>query len=208
MFELRAALPAMYSCCLRMAAIAICFYWYSGSVSLAWAQQPSASQTPATAAPASETLMRAILEELRHQRILLQRTYINAYRAQVITERLARQQARVDNLELEIKEIQAAIKQAEDTARGEVELQELEIQIRDCRDAQERIKLVQVYESLKRAFEREQAALKKEAADAQVRQAQLENKLQMEQSLLNELQNQLDRLDQELEKLVAEKASR
>jgi len=165
--------------------------------------QPTAAPSPVAAAPDVQ-LLRAILEELRLQRAALQRTYVNAYRAQMLTERLARQQARVDALGEEIAQLKSAIQQAQEASRDEDELKDLLATINEAPDPQQRAALAQSYNSLKRSLERQREYSRQEAERSRERQQQLEATLRTEQAKLTELQEQFDAIDREMEKQIAE----
>ncbi len=169
----------------------------------AQAQTPSAAPPSPVAATPDVQLLRAILEELRLQRAVLQRTYVNAYRAQALTERLARQQARVDSLGEEITQLKSVIQHAQDT-RDEDELKDLLATINETADPQQRAALAQSYNGLKRALERQREYARQEADRSRERQQQLEVAWRTEQAKLAELQEQFDTLDRELERVAAE----
>ncbi|HNG34800.1 MAG TPA: hypothetical protein PK012_34305, partial [Blastocatellia bacterium] len=169
------------------------------------------SQTPSNGAPAVATAsspeviyLRSIVEEVRLLRVSMQQMMGNTLRTRILVEQLAKQQARVDVLLEEITHIKTFISQAQDSKRGEDEMQEMETRIRESGDPQERARLQHDYATFKRTLERERAALQKEAFEQQTRQTQLENSLRQEQAKLAELQSQLDALDQELERLLVE----
>lgn len=163
--------------------------------------QPATAPSPAAATPDVQ-LLRGILEETRLTRITLQRVYISAYRGQMLTERLARQQARVDSLNEEITQLKSLVQQAQDISRDEDELKDLLATINETADAQQRAALIQSYNSLKRALERQREYARQEAERSRERQQQLETLLRAEQTKLAELQEQLDALDHEFEKLL------
>lgn len=165
--------------------------------------QPAATQSPTASMPDVQ-LLRAILEELRLQRAVLQRTYVNAYRAQTLTERLARQQARVDSLNEEITQLKSLIQQSQDSSREEEELKDLLAAINET-TPQQREPLIQSYNSLKRALERQREYARQETERSRERQQQLETSLHAEQTKLAELQGQLEEMDRELEKLAGGK---
>lgn len=165
---------------------------------------PAAAQAQPAPAPVAATpdvqLLRAILEETRLTRITLQRVYISAYRGQMLTERLARQQARVDSLNEEITQLKSLVQQAQDASRDEDELKDLLATINETADAQQRAALIQSYNSLKRALERQREYARQEAERSRERQQQLETLLRAEQTKLAELQEQLDALDRDFDK--------
>jgi thioester reductase-like protein len=180
----------------------LCLATIATSAQTPVAQSPTSTH-PQTAASPETQLLRALLEEVRQLRAILQQTTVGTLRARLLTEQVAKQQMRVDTLSEEINQLKALITQAQDTTRGDDELQELETQIRETSDPQERARLLQSYAAFKRAIERERAALKKEAVEQQSRQMQLETTLRLEQAKLADLQGQLESLDRELEKLAA-----
>ncbi|HEX8999278.1 MAG TPA: hypothetical protein VGB07_05230 [Blastocatellia bacterium] len=163
--------------------------------------QLATAPSPVAATPDVQ-LLRAILEETRLTRITLQRVYISTYRGQMLTERLARQQARVDSLNEEITQLKSLVQQAQDVSRDEDELKDLLATINETADAQQRVALIQSYNSLKRALERQREYARQEAERSSERQQQLETLLRAEQAKLAELQEQLDALDHEFEKLL------
>jgi chromosome segregation ATPase len=149
-------------------------------------------------------LLRAILEELRVQRAALQRTYVNAYRAQMLTERLARQQARIDSLTEEITQLKTVAQQLQDYSQDENELKDLLATINETADPIQRASLIQSYNSLKRAIERQREYARQEAERNRERQQQAELALRAEQTKLAELQEQLEALDREFDKQLGE----
>lgn len=173
------------------------------------------AQTPSQAQPASSSasvasspeaqLLRAILEELRVQRATLQRTYVNAYRGQLLTERFARQQARVDALGEEIAQLKSVVQQAQEAASHEEDdLKDLLAAINETTDPQQRAAHIQSYNNLKRLLERQREYARQEAERNRERQQQIEASLRVEQVKLAELQEQLDALDREFEKQLGE----
>jgi len=170
----------------------------------ATAQTSSAAPPSPVAAAPDVQLLRAILEETRLTRITLQRVYISAYRAQILTERLARQQARVDSLNEEIAQLKSLIQQTQDASREEDELKDLLATINETPDPQQRAALTQSHNSLKRAIERQREYARQEAERSRERQAQLETALRVEQGKLAELQEQFDAIDREMEKQMTE----
>lgn len=164
---------------------------------------PATASSPVAATPEAQ-LLRAILEEQRLTRTTLQRLYVNACRAQMLTERLARQQARVDSLDEEITQLKSVVQQAQDTSRDEDELKDLLATINETPDPQQRAALTQSYNSLKRALERQREYARQEAERSRERQQQLETALRTEQTKLGELQEQLDALDREFDRQLNE----
>jgi hypothetical protein len=184
-----------------------CLLFFAGVTG--FAQTPASSAPAATQATSPEVpYLRAIYDELRQLRALVQQTTIGALRARLLTEQLARQQYRVDALSEEINQLKTLIALAADDKRGEDDLQEMELRIRESADQQERARLMGDYAALKRANERERAALKKEAVEHHEKQLQLETTLRLEQGKLAELQGQLEVLDRELERMSAENKPR
>jgi len=169
----------------------------------ALAQQPAAPPSPAVTSPEAQ-LLRALLEEVRQLRTELQRTSVNTHRAQMLAERLVRQQSLVESLSEEIEQLKALIQQSQDTSREEGELKELETAIQETPDPQVRQQLAQSYASLKRSFARQKEYAQQEAERQRQRQQQLETMLRAEQVRLAEMQEQLDALDRDLERQIAE----
>lgn len=174
-------------------------FFFVLALSAAAQTQSAAASSPMAATPDVQ-LLRAILEETRLTRITLQRVYISAYRGQMLTERLARQQARVDSLNEEITQQKSLVQQAQDVSRDEDELKDLLATINETADAQQRAALIQSYNSLKRALERQREYARQEAERSRERQQELEVVLRTEQAKLAELQEQLDALDRDFDK--------
>lgn len=170
----------------------------------ALAQQAS-NNPPAQASSAQDgQSMRALLEEVRQLRLVLQRNSVNAYRAQTLMERLARQQRRVDDLTAELDQIKAQLQQAQELNREEDELKDLEATINETADPQARAQLLQAYASLKRSLARQREYARQEAERCRERQQQLEMSLSAEQGRLAEIQEQLNAVDREMDKQIAE----
>ena len=185
-----------------MAAIFCLFCLWLAAPQVRAQTQQAAVPLPVASTPEAQ-LLRAILEELRLQRAAMQRTYVNAYRAQSLTERLARQQARVDSLSEEITQLKSVIQQSQDAPHEEDELKELLVTINETADPQLRAALVQSYNGLKRAFERQREYARQETGRNRERQQHLETALRTEQAKLAELQEQLDALDREFERQLS-----
>ncbi len=166
----------------------------------ALAQAPAATPAAPVASSPEAQLLRALLDEVRQMRLALQRASINTHRAQRLTERLARQQNRVDSLAEEVEQLKTLIQQTQDTAREEDELKELEATINETPDPQARAQLAQSYTILKRSLARQKEYARQEADRHRERQQQLEATLRQEQSRLAELQDQLDAIERELDK--------
>lgn len=183
---------------------ALCFcLWIATAVDAQ--TQPQTSVTPAVSPSSPEVpYLRSILEEVRLSRLLMQQMMGNTLRTRILVEQLAKQQNRVDTVSEEISQLKSLISQAQDNTRGESELQEMEMQIREVSDPQERERRQREYFIYRRTIERERAALQKEAVELLGRQSQLEHNLRVEQGKLTELQGKLDSLDQELERLTTE----
>ncbi|MDQ3011896.1 MAG: hypothetical protein M3X11_14455 [Acidobacteriota bacterium] len=190
---------------LRMTTVVFCLFclWLAAPRALAQTQPAAAPPSPVASTPEVQ-LLRAILEEQRLMRITLQRTYVNAYRAQMLTERLARQQARVDSLGEEITQLKSLIQQSQEASRDEDEVKDLLATINETADPQQRAALIQSYNSLKRSLERQREYARQEAERSRERQQQLELSQRAEQAKLAELQEQLDALDREFDRQLGE----
>lgn len=176
----------------------------------AQAPQPSTQPTHAAASSPEAQLQRAQLEELRalreevrQLRTTIQRTNINTYRAQRLTEQLAAQQSRVDGVVEQIEQLKAQTQLSLDASHDEEELRDLEAALRVA-DAQTLPQLRQVYESLKRSIERQREYARQEAERNRTRQQQLETLLQTEQARLAELREQLETLDRDFDRQMAD----
>jgi len=183
---------------------ALCLFFAATLVPCALAQQTSMPPTPQAASSPEAQLLRALLDEVRQLRVTIQRANINMRQAQVLTERLARQQSRVDSLTEEVEQTKTLIQQSQDTSRDQDELKDLEASINETADPQQRAILIQSYNSMKRAIERQREYASQEAERSRSRQQQLEIALRAEQSKLAELQEQFDALDREFEKQLNE----
>ncbi len=167
----------------------------------AFAQQSTSLPT----APSPEAqLLRALIDEVRQLRAVTQRNNLNLYRARVLADRLARQQTCVESLTEEIEQLKARIQQSLDTSRDEDEMKELEAAINETVDPQQRAILIQSYNSVKRAIERQREYARQEADRSRSRQQQLEIALRAEQAKLGELQEQLDTVEREFDKQLSE----
>lgn len=182
---------------------AACLLFFALSINVFAQQSPPASSTPVAASPEAQ-LLRALLDEVRQLRATIQRTNLSLHRAQMLTERLARQQNRVDGLAEEIEQVRIQIRQSVDPSRDEEELKEMEAEIGQTADPQTRAQLTQSYNDLKRTIARQRELARAEADRQQVRQAQLENTLRTEQAKLAEIQDQLDAIDREFDKQAGE----
>ncbi len=170
------------------------------------AQPPATAttnSTPTAATPEAQ-LLRALLEEVRQLRAVVQRANVNNYRARALTERLARQQTRVDTLSEEIEQLKTQIQQSLDTSRDEDELKELKTDIDRAPDAQTRAQLIHSYQLTERSQLRQREYARQETERNQARQQQLEINLQIEKAKLSEWQEQLEQLDREFDKPVTE----
>jgi len=167
----------------------------------AFAQQGAAS--PAAPSPEAQ-LLRTLIDEVRQLRVASQRNSLNLHRAQTLTDRMARQQTRVESLAEEIEQLKTQVQQSLDTSRDEDEMKELEAAINDTADTQQRAVLIQSYNGMKRAIERQREYARQEAERSRSRQQQLEIALRAEQSKLAELQDQFDALEREFEKQLNE----
>jgi len=167
----------------------------------AFAQQTAAS--PAAPSPEAQ-LLRTLIDEVRQLRAVSQRNSLNLHRAQMLTDRMARQQTRVESLTEEIEQLKTQIQQSLDTSRDDDEMKELEAAINDTADQQQRAVLIQSYNGMKRAIERQREYARQEAERNRSRQQQLEIALRAEQARLAELQDQFDALEREFEKQLNE----
>lgn len=167
-------------------------------------QQTPVAHAPSVSASPEAMLLRSLLEEVRQLRAAVQRANISLYRAQMLTDRLARQQNRVEGLTAEIDQLKEQIQQASDSSNEDEDLKDLEAAVREAPDPQTRAQLLQIYNSQKRAILRQRETARAETERNQARQAQLENTLRTEQARLAEIQEQLEAIDREIDKPATE----
>jgi chromosome segregation ATPase len=174
----------------------------------ALAQQTAAGAPPATEARAEAQLLKALLDEVRALRLAVQSSSLSQHRAQILIERIGRQQDRIEGLSADLEQLRAEMQELANTNRYDEELREMEEAINATTDPQARAAQIQAYESLKRSLVRQRQADQQELQRQQERERALDVKLRMEQARLAEMQEQLEAVERELDRQVAETRQR
>lgn len=152
----------------------------------------------------SQTI-KALLDEVRQLRLVLQRNSLATYRAQVTLERLKFQQARVDQLFKEQADLQNRIKEVERNLPVlSNQAGELEKLLAVAATPTERNEREMMIRAIKGELENEKQRLQ----DWREREPQIAARLQTEQAKLAELNDNLDKLERELESAAADKGKR
>lgn len=165
--------------------------------------QTSSGET-STGQSDSQTI-KALLDEVRQLRLVLQRNSLATYRAQVTLERLKFQQARVDQLFKEQADLQNRIKEVERNLPVlSNQAGELEKLLAVAATPTERNEREMMIRAIKGELENEKQRLQ----DWREREPQIAARLQTEQAKLAELNDNLDKLERELESAAADKGKR
>lgn len=165
--------------------------------------QTSSGET-STGQSDSQTI-KALLDEVRQLRLVLQRNSLATYRAQVTLERLKFQQARVDQLFKEQADLQNRIKEVERNLPVlSNQAGELEKLLAVAATPTERNEREMMIRAIKGELENEKQRLQ----DWRKREPQIAARLQTEQAKLAELNDNLDKLERELESAAADKGKR
>jgi hypothetical protein len=157
---------------------------------------------PAISAPAQSSstsddkTLQSLLNEVRLLREALQRMNLNAYRSQIIVERLRAQNDRVARLSrtLEDTRDEVANLQAQNNQRNE-QAKAVEGQIQQESDLKQRSQLEEMQKELKYVLDQQRQRLER----VREREARLTTELQVEQGKLNELEGRLDALEREIQ---------
>ena len=160
-------------------------------------QTPNANNKPVES---DAQTVKALLDEVRQLRQVLQRNSVATYRAQVTLERLKLQQSQVNELLKEQTELRSRIKDLERNASAITgHLAEAERRVASAASPAERGGHEMVVKQIK--FEIENGT--QELRDLREREPQIVARLQAEQAKLNELNESLDKLERELENAAA-----
>ncbi|NOT61987.1 MAG: hypothetical protein HOP19_17365 [Acidobacteria bacterium] len=144
--------------------------------------------------------VKALLDEVRQLRLVLQRNSVATYRAQVTLERLKLQQSQVNELTRELVELRNRIKELERNASAITgHLAEAERMVASAPTPAERSMREMMLKQLKSEIEDGTQQIR----DLREREPQLAARLQTEQAKLNELNESLDKLERELENAAA-----
>lgn len=161
-------------------------------------------QTPNANSKAMESdaqTTKALLEEVRQLRLILQRNSVATYRAQVTLERLKLQQAVVGKLTDDLEQLRRNIKGHEHSFPQNAEqAADFEKIVALAKTPEERIEREITAKEIKKEAERR----KQELQDLREREPQLAARLQVEQVKLNELNESLDKLERELDNATAD----
>lgn len=149
--------------------------------------------------------IKALLNEVRQLRLVLQRNNVATYRAQVTLERLKLQQTVVSDLMKEQNELHQRLKQAERNLLHHTEnAAQYEKLVVSSTNPAERAEREQEAKDLKALVELQ----KGEIQDLQERAPQLAARIQAEQVKLNELNENLEKLERELENAATDQGKR
>jgi predicted nucleic acid-binding Zn-ribbon protein len=174
----------------------------------AYAQQATMNAPQTTEARAETHLLKALLDEVRALRLAVQSSSLSQHRAQILLERIGRQQDRIEGLSADLEQLRAEMQELANPARYDDELREMETAISATSDPQARAAQIQAYEALKHSLARQRQADQQELQRQQERERVLDAKLRMEQARLAEMQEQLEAVERELDRQVAEARQR
>lgn len=159
----------------------------------------------ATSAESDNQTVKALLDEVRQLRLVMQRSSVATYRAQITLERLKLQQTRVDLLLKEQTEMRNRIGNMDrQMAMLNGQAIELERLLAAATTPTERSEREMMLKGLRSEIESEKLQLQ----ELREREPQIVTQLQTEQAKLNELNDSLDRLERELESSFTEKGKR
>lgn len=157
---------------------------------------PAISARAQNAEPSNDRTLQSLLNEVRLLRETLQRMTLNAYRSQIILERMRAQNDRVARLSRtledtreEIANLQSQIGQMSERAKT------VEGQIQQESDTKQRVQLEEMQKELKYALNQQAQNLER----MRDRETRLRTELEAEQGRLNELDGRLDAMEREIE---------
>lgn len=158
-----------------------------------WVAVSSGQTTPGQG---DSQTVKALLDEVRQLRLVLQRNSVATYRAQVTLERLKLQQGIVAKLLEEQEQLRRNIRSNEQSLPHQAEqVTEIEKIVALAKTPEERIDR----EMAVRDFKKEMERRKQELQDLREREPQVAARVQTEQAKLSELNESLDKLERELE---------
>jgi DNA repair exonuclease SbcCD ATPase subunit len=159
----------------------------------AYGQPPAANSKPAES---DAQTVKALLDEVRQLRQVLQRNSVATYRAQVTLERLKLQQTQVNELIKEQTELRNDIKEmGRHVSQMPGQVAELEKMQAAATTPSERNEREMMIKGVKGEMENAKLRLQ----DLREREPQVTARLQTEQAKLHELNESLDKLERELE---------
>ncbi|HET9528850.1 MAG TPA: hypothetical protein VFQ92_00750 [Blastocatellia bacterium] len=146
--------------------------------------------------PDDNRTLQSLLNEVRLLRRTLQRTGLNAYRSQIILERLRAHNEQVVRLTRMLEDVREGMDKIEATIPRFIEQSKLmESQVEQETDTNKRSLLEFELKERKRAVDRYKLGLERQRE----REQQLANELRSEQAKLTELESRLDLLEREIE---------
>lgn len=157
----------------------------------------SVSAVPAQSGkPVDENqVLQALLSEVRLLRKTMQRTGLNAYRSQIILERIKTSNDQVERMKQSLEQAREDTEKIEQTIpRLEEQQKLLETHVQQETDIVKRAKLEFEHQDMKRSSERYKVLLTR----AREREQQLATELRTHQARLGELEGRLDLLEREI----------
>jgi hypothetical protein len=149
-----------------------------------------------TKQPDDNRTLQSLLNEVRLLRRTLQRTGLNAYRSQIILERMRAHNEQVVRLTRMLEDVRENIDKIEATIPRFIEQGKLmETHIEQETDPNKRAMLEFEHKEKKQAVERYKQGLERQRE----REQQLASQLRTEQAKLGELESRLDLLEREIE---------
>lgn len=149
-----------------------------------------------TKQPDDNRALQSLMNEVRLLRQTLQRTGLNAYRSQIIVERLRAHSEKAERLSRMLEDIRSVIEKTEVTIPRMIEQDKImESQVEQEPDAKKRARLEFEIKNTKQSIERYKQSLER----LRERELQLSTQLRAEQTKVVELESRLDGLEREIE---------
>jgi predicted nucleic acid-binding Zn-ribbon protein len=154
------------------------------------------AKAQSTKQPDDNRAFQSLMNEVRLLRQTLQRTGLNAYRSQIIVERLRAHAEKSERLSRMLEDIRNEIEKIEMTIPRMVEQDKiLESQVEQEPDLKKRARLEFEIKNIKQNIEHYKQRLERQRE----RELQLSTQLRAEQTKLGELESRLDGLEREIE---------
>ncbi len=148
------------------------------------------AQRSSQSAPADgERTLKALLEEVRLLRIALERMNLNAYRAQILVERLRAQQDRVDRLKRDLESVRSEIN---DMTLARPRIEEY------VKDQESKVNAGTADETPYKMAKAELEQVKQREQQLREREIQLNTEFEIERNILIDLNGRLDALEREM----------
>lgn len=161
--------------------------------------QSSKSESAPSSGQEEKQVLQMLLSEVHQLRLAMQQANVNAYRTQIILERMRMQQTRVDKLAHDLAELQMQTNEsASNRPRMEERLKELEASANQEADPVRRANLISEFKDLKFTLDQRNTWEQQQRE----RESQLNRTLQTEQAKLADFSEQLDGVLRDLEKLL------